>query len=374
MAKKPDEFEHWMEAEAQEEALRAGEAEFARLRNQLKQAKDRNKRLSKALGEASEKVDIALGISDLQPPRPLPKPRKGKRRQAVAVAIASDWHVGERVDAGTVLGLNEHNPKVARARAKSFAHGLDWMIRRMRCGNDPELGYKIDTLVLALLGDFVGGYIHRELEESNYLTPVEEIEFATELVTGVIDYVLEHSNLKQILLPCVGGNHDRTTEKIRFGTQGRNSLAVLMYKTLARMYRDDSRVTFQIAEGSMIYTSIYDQRFRWIHGHEVRYNGGSGGVTTPLRKKVDRWNKSEWADVTCLGHFHTCVDLDYAIINGSHKGYDPFAMAHGFEYEQPRQAFFLVDAKHGKRDFSPINVGDDLRPSRARIPTGLDKP
>jgi len=361
-----DDFDKWMEIEAHEASLRQNEAQNARLRNKLKQAQKRNKRLTSALDEASEQVDIALGISDIQPPPPIVRRSPSGKREAVAVAIASDWHVGERVDPGAVLGLNEHNPTVARSRAEQFAHGLDWMIRRHRCGGDTELGYRIDTLVLALLGDFIGGYIHRELEESNYLTPIEEIEFATDLLAGVIDFVLTHSDIERIMLPCVGGNHDRTTEKIRFGTQGRNSYAVLAYKSLARIYRGDARVHFEIAEGSMLYTDIYEWRYRWIHGHEVRYNGGSGGVTIPLRKKIDRWNKSEWADVTCLGHFHTCVDLDYAVINGSNKGYDPFAMAHGFEYEQPRQAFFLVDSEHGKRDFSPINLGPDLRPRLSR--------
>ena len=367
-AKKPNDFEQWADSKADEELHRRHEAELARERAKSTELRKRNKRLAAAVAEATEMVDVAMGITAAERPDPIVKPKKARgRRNAVAVAIASDWHVGERVDEGSVLGLNEYTPEIARARAVSFAHGLDWMIRRHRCGDDKELGYKIDTLVLALLGDFIGGYIHAELEESNYLTPVEEIEFATDLLSGVIDYLLENSGLKKIILPCVGGNHDRTTAKIRFGTQGRNSYAVLMYRNLARMYRKEKRVEFHIAEGSMMYSTIYNWRFRWIHGHEVRYNGGSGGVTTPLRKKVDRWNKSEMADVTCLGHFHTCVDLDYAVINGSNKGYDPFAMAFGFEYEQPRQAFFLVDSEHGKRDFTPITLGPDRRPRMKRV-------
>jgi hypothetical protein len=363
-----DEFDEWAEDKATEEFLRQHDAENAKLRVKLKEYKSHNKRLSAALADASDKIDVALGISSIERPPPILKPGPHGGRHATAVAIASDWHVGERVDSGSVLGLNEHSPEVARERAESFAHGLDWMIRRLRCGNDQELGYQIDTLVLALLGDFIGGYIHAELEESNYLTPIEEIELATDLVAGVIDYVMEHSGIERLVLPCVGGNHDRTTQKNRVGTQCRNSFAHLNYKNLARIYKRDPRIQFDIAEGSMMYTSIYDTRMRWIHGHEIRYNGGSGGITVPLRKKIDRWNKSEWADITCLGHFHTCLDLDYAVINGSTKGYDPFAMAFGFEYERPRQAFFLIDKEHGKRDFSPINVGPDLRPRMVRVP------
>lgn len=368
--KKPEDVGSWAEETVAEATLHKYESQLARANRKLHEVKQQNTRLRKALQDAEEKVDVALSISDLPPPKPIRAPRRTKRRHATAVALASDWHVGERVDACTVNNLNAYDPDVARERAAQFAHSIDWMIRRQRVGGDKELGYSIDTLVLALLGDFIGGYIHKELMETNYLTPIEEIELAFDLIAGVIDYILDKTDLKRIVLPCVGGNHDRTTEKIHFGSQGRNSLAILLYRQLARHYRDDKRVEFDIAEGSMLLTSVYDMRIRWIHGHEVRYNGGTGGITIPLRKKVDRWNKSEWADLTCLGHFHQCVDLGYAVVNGSNKGYDGFAQAHGFEYEPPAQAFFLIDAEYGKRHFSPLLLGKDLRPRiLATMPT-----
>jgi hypothetical protein len=43
-------------------------------------------------------------------------------------------------------------------------------------------GIKIDTLVFAILGDMISGYIHDELVESNHLSPTQAVLFAQNLL------------------------------------------------------------------------------------------------------------------------------------------------------------------------------------------------
>ena len=64
--------------------------------------------------------------------------------------IASDWHAEETVKASTVLGLNEFNLEISEQRIKNFFSNAIYMIKKK----------PVDNLVVGLLGDMIGGYIH----------------------------------------------------------------------------------------------------------------------------------------------------------------------------------------------------------------------
>jgi len=154
-------------------------------------------------------------------------------------------------------------------------------------------------------------------------------------------------------IPLVSGN---TTTKRRHSTGAKNNYEWLMYHQLRRLYKDEPRVEFHIADGAHLYMEIYDWTLRFHHGDDVRYQGGVGGLSIPLRKATDSWNIGRHADITIIGHWHQFFDCNYAVVNGSLVGYNAFALGIKARYEPPMQGFFLMDRDRGKRLVSPVMV------------------
>lgn len=310
-----------------------------------------NKKLAESVASLEDRIEEfmqARRFSAQLPP--IVGARKGRvlstdRRQATACAVASDWHMGEKVDPKFVSGLNEFNPTIARARARRFFEAIAWLILKERKHAD------INNLVLFLLGDFLSGYIHGELVESNFMSPIEESQFARACIVDGIDFLLKEVPDLQILAPCNFGNHDRTTDKTRIATASRNSYVWGMYCDLAMLYaaRDEKRVRFQIADGHHLVTQVYDWRIHSHHGDSVKSNGGIGGIDVPLNRAVVQWSLKYGSNMSVVGHFHRYQSGERLVTNGSLIGYSTYAdWLPGASPEPAQQAFWLMDAKRGK--------------------------
>lgn len=268
--------------------------------------------------------------------------------EAVAVVLASDFHLEEIVKPETVNGLNKFNLSIAEERSKQFfQNALKLLIKEQK-------NAKIDTLVLALLGDFISSNIHEELLENCSLRPIEAIIFAENLLIGGIEFLLENSDVK-IIIPCHVGNHTRITKKIHISTEKGNSLETFMYHHIRNYFKDNPRVEFHISDGYLSYLTVYNYTIRFHHGHAVKYGGGVGGLTIPVNKAIAQWQKLKHADLDCFGHFHQFFDGGNFICNGSLIGYNSFAVMIKGGFEKPKQAFFLIDKKRGKTVVCPIS-------------------
>lgn len=277
------------------------------------------------------------------------KPNKKVESEAVAVWLASDWHVGEKVTQGQTNGINEYNPSIAKERGTLFfTNGLK--LTKLQ-----GQGVTIKTIVLALLGDFITNHLHIDAVENNYLPPVEETMFAQELIISGIEYILKNSDY-QLVVPCHSGNHGRTTKYSHFGSENGHSLEYFMYHSIANYFKDEPRVKIIIPEGAHSYVEVYGRNIRFLHGHDVKFNGGVGGLTTPLNKAIAQWDKARPAFLTCLGHFHQRFDGGNFICNGSLIGYNAFALSIKASAERPQQTFLLVDRENGKTIVAPILV------------------
>ncbi len=282
------------------------------------------------------------------------------RADAVACAIASDWHVEEPVIAGAVHGLNEYNLEVAKKRAERFFTG--WL----KLANITARDSKINTLYLAGLGDFFSGWIHEELIANTLLAPTDAAHFCQGLLASGIDFLLKESkfNIEGDLL-C--GNHGRMTKQMHFGNPTGTSLETFMYFSLVERYRNEPRVRLNVANHAMVYRKFFERfNLRLIHGYEVKYGGGVGGITIPLKKAISQWDRPVRADLTVLGHFHQLFDGGNFLANGSLIGYNTYAQAIKAEWESPKQAFFLIHARGGgeKSITAPIWVEDPV-PSKS---------
>lgn len=272
----------------------------------------------------------------------------GTKDEATAFAIASDWHVEEVVKKEQVDGTNEYNMRIAKKRAEKFFQSTLKLIQR------EQADVKIDTLVLALIGDFISGHIHEELMEATEVSPQDAMLFAMNLIASGIEFLLANSKLT-IICPCCVGNHARDGDR-KVATEHGNNKEWAMYHFLAKYFKKEPRVKFVIPRSQFTYITVYGRVIRFMHGHVgYKFQGGIGGITIPLNKAVMRWNESKKADHTVIGHWHTRQDNGNWLINGSLIGDAPYGKSLGFS-GKPEQLFFLIDKKHGKTIVAPIFV------------------
>ncbi len=269
--------------------------------------------------------------------------------EATAMVVLSDWHIEEIVRSETVNGKNTFNLEVAKKRAdRCFQKIVSLTVKEQQ-------DVTINNMVVALLGDFISGNIHEELMENCELRPMEAILFAQGLLESGICYLLANTKLN-LTFVCHVGNHSRITKKIHISNEQGNSLESLMYCSLKQRFLSEPRVKFVIAEGYHSYMDVYKTRIRFHHGHSLRFQGGVGGLTIPVNKAIAQWNKIIPVDLDIFGHWHTYMHMKNFVANGSLIGYNGFALSIKADFDDPKQAFFLIDKRLGPSIFAPIFV------------------
>ena len=315
--------------------------EVKALKTQLKQFED-------AASSLSKQLDVALAVSSAKPRAiKIHASPTTKESEAVAFAIASDWHVEETVDSKTINGLNEFNLKVADQRIAKFFTSVLRLVEIERAGT------KIDTLVIALLGDMMTGYIHEELQEANGLSPTETVLWLRTRIASGIRKLVAEGNFQRIIVPCSIGNHGRTTKKPRHGTAAANSYEWMLYNILSS---DVPEVEWVVADGYHNYIEVFGKTIRLHHGDNIAYQGGVGGITISVEKAIASWNKARVADLDIFGHHHTQQQNPRWISNGSLIGYGAYSLAIKAGFESPQQTFFLFDSKRGRTVTTPIHL------------------
>lgn len=308
---------------------------------------EKDKELKRLLGiieEQEQQVDTALAISKTPAHvTSIPKIKSGPGGSAVAFAIASDWHVEETVDPKTVNNLNAFDLTIASQRVRTFFQKVVRLTEIQRAGT------KIDTLVLALLGDLMTGYIHEELRESNGLSPTETLLWLQDEVASGLKLLEKHFD--HIVIPCSYGNHGRCTIKPRHATGARNSYEWMLYHILKKQF---PQFDWRISDGYHNYLEVNGKVVRFHHGDDLKYQGGVGGLTIPVEKAIAQWNRAIKADLDIFGHWHQSQQNPKWISNSSLIGHNAYAIAIKAGYEPPSQTFFLMDSKRGRTITAPI--------------------
>lgn len=266
---------------------------------------------------------------------------RDERCDAIACALASDWHVEEVVIKEAVHGLNEYNPDIARARGQRFFQNL------LKLTDIIARDSKVTTIWLGLLGDFFSGHIHEELMASTAMAPGDAAQLAKEIICSGIDFLLRESSYI-IEGDCIPGNHGRMTKQIWFSDPTGTSLETFMYRAISDRYCANPRVRLRVADHAMVYRKFFERfNMRLIHGYEMKFGGGVGGITIPVRKALAQWNIAMPAKLTCFGHFHQRIDGGDFLGNGSMIGYNTYAENIRAAFEEPVQSFFMIHARHG---------------------------
>jgi predicted metal-dependent hydrolase len=333
--------------------FRVSEDPIQDLRNaeEHKLLKDQNKKLAEQVKSLQDQIALTLQVADASKEMPVLAERSRTRlgsRQGVAKACLSDLHFEERVKPEQVNYCNEYSPLIARARLDKLAEGVIWKI------NTHRTGYDITKLIQFLGGDIITGYLHLDNLLTNFMSPFQAVLECKEALIQYLLFILEEAKLEEIEVNCLCGNHGRNTEKEIHKDFVQNSFEWLLYHIMKQQLAGEERIKFNIAKGKFLYTRVYDQVHRELHGTGVGYAGGVGRVTIPLNQAIRGWDALIKADVSWLGHFHTYLPHPYAILNGSVCGFTEYAQAKKCPFEPPQQAFAIIDSHRGLRDVVPL--------------------
>ena len=320
---------------------------IARLRNEVVGFRQQVRDLERMVltGENLRNILGTLGSPNVRSsPDWLRGASKSRSTTGTAVLVISDIHWSEVVQSDQIGGCNSYNTEIANSSLRNtFKNAI-----RLLKGHMSRPKY--DGMVVPLLGDLLSGNIHEELVETNE-SPIRRsmMEIEEVLIEGLGGLADE---FKKLHVPCVTGNHGRMHKKPRAKNRAVENYEWSIYHRLASYFRRDSRLTFDIPEGSDVSWPIYKQRYAATHGDQFRGGDGIGGIMVPIqrgvaKKQVRQQAIGEAFDVLMMGHWHQYVHMNRLIINGSVKGYDEYAYQQNYAFEPPQQALFVVHPEVG---------------------------
>jgi hypothetical protein len=332
------------------------DAEIARLRSEVASLKSRYKAALGQIDRERERADAIAGLAGIKgKPAKAGRLTKSVKGAATVIVALSDWHVEERVDPATVNGLNDYDLDVADRRIAELSERFAVLLEHQR-----QL-VKVPRVVVWLGGDFLSGHIHPDTAELAQLPPLSAIRWAGERIRGFLDMVADMT--PEVVVATNSGNHGRSTEKLRIGTELDHSFEQHMYLTMAGQ-EARKNVRWQVGEGYLNVVDLDGFRVRFHHGHAVSYGGGVGGITVPTNKAIAAWDRIDRADLTVFGHWHqfSWLRAGRYVSNGSLIGHSAYATRIKASYEPPCQAFVVID--HERRevtDAKPLFCDRDLK-------------
>ena len=323
--------------------------ENKRLRRELDQAlsqQTQDKHYQEFIGEIARR-----GAAEA--PEWTRRPRSKKPRQAMPVAFLSDCHFDERVFPEQVGWVNGYDREIAEARLERFFRNA------AELALDYLHGLDYPGITLPMGGDMFSGNIHDELKQTNEGTIMDSVLHWLGPVEAGIKLLA--NAFGHVFIPVVVGNHPRNTPKPVHKMKVRDNFDWLFARLLERNLAGDKRVTFQVSESSDCQFNIFSTRFLLTHGDQFRGGSGIAGLLSPMmigdarkRKRAQAVGKAY--DYLIMGHWHQLTHARGVVINGSICGYNEYAYDANFDFEKPRQAFWLVDPDQGLTVFAPIHV------------------
>lgn len=267
---------------------------------------------------------------------------KHKEGERYAIALFSDAHIEETIDPANVLGLNEYNIEIAEQRIKSYFANLATCLKRD----------KANCLYFSVLGDIISGWLHESLMQENGMTPPEATLFGQSLIVSGLRFLREQLPDMNIVFIGICGNHSRTTKKVQASNGFKLSYEWIMYQNIKQICEMlDLGIEFLLPESELALVQTPDnKRYIFCHGFQVQSKGTGtvAGIYPALNRLAMKWQKVFKQDKIFLGHYHTCVSIPTATVNGSVIGFNAFALTNGMGYEEPAQMYEVFDSEIGQ--------------------------
>jgi predicted phosphodiesterase len=332
------------------------DGEVEKIRAKLSESTDTVGKLRKLLAKSEaelEKLEKLANFAsrDLKPPKWLTPKKRVPGHRGTVCSILSDTHFDEVVNPAEIGYLNAYNRDIAEQRLERFTENT------IKISRQYLTGVEFDGAVIFLGGDMVSGTIHDMAETNETTAPDTALYWAEQLAATLETIVNEFGKLH---VPCVVGNHGRLTRKPRTKQRARDNWDWVIYQVLAKHFRDDARVTFDITDGTDVLVQIYETRFLLTHGDQTNGGSGIGGIWPPIMRMVARKRVREHFDTVVMGHWHQLImaPSQGLIVNGALKGLDEYAAISNFAPERPQQALWVTTPEHGVTFTAPVFVQD----------------
>lgn len=216
-----------------------------------------------------------------------------------------------------------YNTLVARKRLFEFGRAALFQIEQKRTA-----GYRIERVVLALLGDIIESDKKHKNSARACDTGTAEQIFDAQL--ALFEFVIEPLARLGVYVDvhCIPGNHDHDDHGLAMFQPGRQQLSWPLYKSL-ELVTDRAgyaNVTFVIPEGSYSVATIYDQHVLYEHGVGVAVSEAAMKAHKVKRAEQERKHITYFR----MGDKHTVTSFNSGmmVVNGAFFG----ASAGGTEY------------------------------------------
>lgn len=308
-----------------------------------------------------DRLTAMQGITVQAPTWGKPKART-KKPQATALLMLSDWHFDEVVDPKQIVGptgepMNKYNRDIATRRLRLCVESAAEVAR------DLLTGWEFTGLELLLGGDMLSGNIHEELARSNEgVGPIDSVDHWVDPMAAALATLADA--FANVHITGVVGNHGRNTRKPIAKGRVRDNFDWLLYRVLARHFRGDDRITWNIPDSADAYFEIYGHRHVLTHGDQGKGGDGLTGLLIPMSKlDLKKRRRDQQAFDTTYshmwaGHWHTYLTMGSVTVNGSGKGTDEYSFDGNFGAEDPRQAFAVITPEHNVTAQLPIYCSD----------------
>lgn len=318
-------------------------------------AKERAKIAEEAMVRMQRELGLLTHLSKSSPANWMSQPAKSKAHRGTPFLLLSDLHLDEVVNPAEVMGSNAYNRRIAELRMKKLFESA------VKVSRDYWAGVSYDGIVMPLAGDIFSGDIHEELSETNEDTMLGSVLHWADHLSAGVSMLADHFG--KVHVPVVVGNHGRRTRKPRAKMRARDNFDWFIGQMLARQFRNDKRVTFDVSDGADLVVQSYGHKVLITHGDQANGGNGIGGAMMPIMrldaKKRQRQNAvNQPYDLMVMGHWHTLIFAPQFIVNGSLKGADEYCWIGNFGFEPPAQAMWLMTPEHGKTFTAPIFVQD----------------
>jgi len=319
-----------------------------------KQLKEAHREIN--AGEDLRRSVFRLADQPVDPPQWTVDDSRSKSKPGIPVLFTSDFQWGEVIKPNELDGVNAYNQEIARTRYKRLIERtLDLCKHHMVNPDYPGIVYLRG-------GDMISGDIHEELKQTNDLQAIPAVLDLTEQeITGIRTLA---DRFKHVHVISVPGNHGRTTIKPGAKRFVETNYDYLSSCILERELKADKRITFRSPMSGDARFAIYGWWFLLTHGDRIGSSGGQGfigpaaTITRGMKKLVDYAHAlGQHVDWTLVGHFHTRMELEYGLSNGSLSGYSEYAKTFRMKPQPPEQWLFFVHPRHGITCRWPILLG-----------------
>ncbi len=309
---------------------------------------NRNNKLAReirALGDATiSKSDtlqaIAQAVSVVEPSWPMPyMPPQPNGRGITIELLFSDLQIGKLMDG--------YDSQVAVRRVEEWIR-----VAAMRIRSYQQQGYKVEKIILAVLGDVIeSDKKHENSGRGCDIGTAQQIEMSIDIL---FNKVIKHLALFGVPMDVimVTGNHDHDGHGLSMFMPGREHLSWPLYnavKMLTEAYGIDAE--FFIPEGSHHIHNVYGANILYEHGVGVATSEAAmkGHVAKRINQVKDYIHLYRMGDKHNICRFNN----DRFVVNGAFFGDDrigsDFSGIKGYDGEPAQVMFAYVERDNNRR-------------------------